>query len=66
MRLFSEPESWIGLRSERAVAGEFDSPRDASRIRRAPGDGTTETPLRWVGLARRRLAIILRRKTPSL
>ena len=26
MRLFSEPESWIGLRSERTVAGEFDAP----------------------------------------
>lgn len=26
MRLFSEPESWLGLRSERVVAVEFGRP----------------------------------------
>lgn len=41
MRMFSEPESWLGLRSERAVAGEF-----AGRValRGTPRQPQPETP----------------------
>lgn len=67
MRLFSEPESWVGLRSERAVAGEFESSRDTPRMPQVPASGVmASSPLRWVGDVRRRLAIILRHTTPSL
>lgn len=33
MRMFSEPESWLGLRSERMVAVEFGRPAE---LRPAP------------------------------
>ena len=66
MVLFSEPESWIGLRSERAVAGAFESLRETPRMPRLPTSGAKPSPLRWVGIVRRRVAIILRHSTPSL
>jgi hypothetical protein len=39
MRMFSEPESWIGLRSERVVAGEFDAPAAPRMTPRGPTPG---------------------------
>jgi hypothetical protein len=62
MRLFSEPESWIGLRSERTVAGEFDAPvaRDTA-FRPPPVGDVAPLPLREVRAAMRRtLAMLLR------
>lgn len=63
MRLFSEPESWIGLRSERAIAGEFDASaaRDGA-FRPQLSDAAAPLPLREIRAAMRRtLATLLGR-----
>ena len=46
MRMITEPESWLGLRSERSVAGDFAAPV-ARRI--TPPGPTLEdaTPVTW-------------------
>jgi len=51
--MFSEPESWIGLRSERTIAGEFDAPVGPSMPRPAL-DGSLARSWRAVGSAIRR------------
>ncbi len=63
MRLFSEPESWIGLRSERAVAGEFDAPAKRDTASREP-KADAAAPLRLCDVRaamRRTLALLLGR-----
>jgi hypothetical protein len=63
MRMFSEPESWIGLRSERAVAGEFDVPtaRDTA-FRQPKADRAASLTLHEVrAVMRRTLATLLGR-----
>jgi hypothetical protein len=44
MLLFSEPESWIGLRSERTVAGEFDLPASGGIRRLEPSAADRTVP----------------------
>lgn len=63
MRLFSEPESWIGLRSERTVAGEFDAPVVRGTAIRPPlTDAPAPLRLREVRAAmQRKLAFLLGR-----
>jgi hypothetical protein len=63
MRMFSEPESWIGLRSERAVAGEFDAPMARNTTFRQPkADAAASLSLREVrAVMQRTLAMILGR-----
>ena len=63
MRMFSEPESWLGLRSERAVAGEFDAPvAPRATPSRPKPDATYVLSLREVrSVMRRTLAMLLGR-----
>jgi hypothetical protein len=61
--MFSEPESWIGLRSERVVAGEFDASmaRDTT-VRQPKADVAASLSLREVrAVMRRTLAVLLGR-----
>lgn len=62
MRMFSEPESWLGLRSERVVAADFGGP---TALRSAPPRRTPDgAPLSWpeVGkVVRRAIGMILGR-----
>jgi hypothetical protein len=63
MRMFSEPESWVGLRSERLIAGEFDAPvaRDTA-VRRPKAEEAGLLSLREVrGVMRRTLTMLLGR-----
>jgi hypothetical protein len=61
--MFSEPESWIGLRSERAVAGEFAAPvAPRTTPRRAQPDGGPTLSWREVrSVMQRTLAMLLGR-----
>ena len=62
MRLFSEPESWIGLRSERTVAGEFDAPMARDTAFREPkAEAGTPSPREVRVAIRRTLAMLLGR-----
>jgi hypothetical protein len=63
MQMFSEPESWLGLRSERAVAGEMAAP---VRLRAAPSRPAPEAspPMSWRevrSVIRRTLGMLLGR-----
>ena len=63
MRMFSEPESWLGLRSERAVAGEFTAPLAPRAIPLRPElDAAPTLSLHEVrSVMRRTLAMLLGR-----
>jgi hypothetical protein len=61
--MFSEPESWIGLRSERTVAGEFAAPVAPRTTPRRPAPGGSPA-LSWRevrSVMRRTLAMLLGR-----
>ena len=59
MRMFSEPESWIGLRSERVVAGEFEAPARGTTFRQAKTDAAASLSLREVRAVMRRTLVVL-------
>ncbi len=60
MRMFSEPESWIGLRSERAVAGEFAAPvAPRATPRRPAADGSPALSWREVRTVMQRTLTML-------
>lgn len=63
MRMFSEPESWLGLRSERVVAVEFGRPaeRRASPPRQAAGDTPDFSWAHVRSMLRRKLTVLLGR-----
>jgi hypothetical protein len=44
--MITEPESWLGLRSERVVAGDFDAPV-AARARRQRPNPDAAAPVSW-------------------
>jgi hypothetical protein len=63
MRMFSEPESWLGLRSERTVAGEFAAPLSPRAMPPRPKLDTAPTLSLQGGrsVMRRALAILIGR-----
>ncbi len=63
MRMITEPESWLGLRSERAIAGDFAAPV-ARRVtpHRPRSSDAPPVSLRAVGsVIRRTLGMLLGR-----